>query len=279
MTLSITKFHFTSKLLDFFLPVYYNINERKKSIFGAQMYKQSKSIKEQAMIKEERQEKILELLNENTYVSVDKLSQLLFVSLPTVRRDLTALEKRGLIVRNHGGAMKLGDGAYNIPLQFRSNYKMTEKQELSRDAARLIRNGDVIFIDASTSTMHIADYISAKDITVVTNGLPVAALLSQKGIRVHICGGELAESSLAAVGSSAEEYISQFNFKLAFFSSYGVNESGMIIDTSLSEIAVRKAAFRNSEQKVFLVTRDKYNLSAPYNLIALSEVDIIISDK
>ncbi len=231
------------------------------------------------MYKEERQQKIIELLDENSYVSVNKLGKMLYVSLPTVRRDLCELEKKGLIVRNHGGAMRLSEGAYNIPLDFRNSYKAAQKHQLCKNAAKLIQSGDVIYIDASTSTMHIADFISAKDITVVTNGLPIASLLAKKGINVQMTGGVVKDYSLACVGSVAERFVSTFNFNFAFFSAYGVNSNNVIVDTSLEETAVRKAAFANSDKTVFICTSDKYGLQAPYNIVSIDEVDIIISDK
>ncbi len=230
------------------------------------------------MFKEERQQGILKILNDKTFVSVNRLSQMLFISLPTVRRDLAELERQGLVVRNHGGAMRLGEGAYKIPLQFRSNHKMSQKQELCRNAARLVENGNVIFIDASTSAMHIADYITAQDVTVVTNGLPVATLLAERGIKTILAGGEVAENSLGCVGSDTEEFIKGFNFNLVFFSSYGVNDDGMIVDTSREEIGVRRAAFKSCERKVFLYTSDKEHLKAPFNLLTLKEVEVVIGE-
>ncbi len=231
------------------------------------------------MLKEERQQMILDKLNETTFVSVTELEKLLYISQPTVRRDLKELEKKGMIIRNHGGAMKLEKGAYQIPLAFRNHHKLSEKHDLCRHAASLIRNGDVIFIDASTSVLHIADYITAKDVTAVTNGMPCAMLLTQKGIRTFVTGGEIAENSLGCVGRAAEQFITNFNFNLTFFSCYGVNDKGMIVDTSLAETELRRAVFYNTQKKVFLYTADKKNLSAPYNLIPLSEIEVVISDE
>ncbi len=230
------------------------------------------------MFKEERQKQILEILNEKTFVSVSKLGELLYISLPTVRRDLAELESKGLIVRNHGGAMKLGEGAYMIPLQFRSNHKTAEKQELCKKAAKLISNGDVIFIDDSTSTMHIAEHITAQGVTVVTNGLPIAMILLEKGIKTILIGGDVFDVSYGCVGRDAERLVSQFNFNLAFFSSYGVNDRGMIVDTSHEEIGVRQTALERAQKKVFLYTADKKHLNAPYNLMSIDQVDVVISN-
>ncbi len=231
------------------------------------------------MFKEERQQMILDRLNETSFVSVSELEKLLYISQPTVRRDLAELEKKGMIVRNHGGAMKLAEGAYQIPLAFRNHHKMPEKLDLCRSAASLIHNGDVIFMDASTSVLHIADYITAVDVTAVTNGMPCAMLLMQKGIRTFMTGGAVAENSLGCVGRAAERFVMDFNFNLTFFSSYGVSDRGMIVDTSLEEAELRRAVFAYTQKKVFLYTADKKNRTAPYNVLPLSEVEVVISDE
>ena len=75
------------------------------------------------MLKNERQERILELIDEHRYVTAQQLSRLLYVSLPTVRRDLAELQQQGLILRNHGGAKMAGEGTVEIPLSFRNSYK------------------------------------------------------------------------------------------------------------------------------------------------------------
>ncbi len=230
------------------------------------------------MLKKERQQKIIDIIKEKKYVTVNDLSNSLFVSFPTIRRDLSELHNQGMIVRNHGGAMLLSEGAYQIPLDFRNAYNTQKKLDMCRKAAKLISDGDVIYIDASTSTMHIADFITAKNITVITNGMPAAILLAKKNIKTIFTGGEVLPISLGCGGQLSEHIISAFNYNLAFFSSYGINSNGMIVDTSLIETNLRKNVFKNCEKKVFLYTKDKENLNAPYNVISISDVDTIITD-
>ncbi len=231
------------------------------------------------MFKKERQQEILNIVKEKKFVSVSKLSKLLYVSLPTIRRDLAELERNGMVVRSRGGAMHLTEGSYEIPLDFRTGCNVHEKIDMCKKAARLISDGDIIYIDASSSTIHIADFITARNITAVTNGMPAAVRLIKKGIKTYFTGGEVLPASLGCGGAFSESIASAFNYNLAFFSSYGVNENGMIVDTSLVETALRKVIFKNCERKVFIYTKNKENLSAPYNVIELTDVDIIITDK
>ncbi len=231
------------------------------------------------MLKSERQQRILDIVNESNYVSATKLSKTLFASLPTIRRDLSELEKEGVIKRNHGGAMRITEGSFPLPLEFRSGHNIHEKIEMCKKAAKLISDGDVIFIDASTSTMYIADYITAKDVTVVTNGMPIAMLLVKKGIKTFFTGGEVFSNSMGCNGKFAENLAQSFNYNLAFFSAYGVNERGMIVDPVLTEISLRKEVFKTSEKIVFLYVKSKENLTAPYNLVPIDDIDIVITNE
>lgn len=229
------------------------------------------------MFKQERHQKIIEILNEKTYISVNKLSNLLYVSLPTIRRDLSELEKKGMIVRNHGGAMSLTPGKQQIPLNFRSSYKTSEKHAMCKKAAKLISDGDIIYIDISSSTSYIPEYITAKNVTVVTNGLPVAMQLMKQNIKTYFLGGELSPNSLGTSGKFAETEASQFNFDLAFFSTYGINNQGMIVDTYFSETMLKKEIFKNCKKKVFLYDTAKKNLDAPYNVVPLDQIEVLIT--
>ena len=114
------------------------------------------------MLKEERYDKILEILEKETYASAQKLSTMLYTSLPTIRRDLSELQKRGLIIRSHGGARKGNTERNVLPIDFRKTVNYSTKRELCKIASNLINNDDIIFIDASTTSFQIADFISDK---------------------------------------------------------------------------------------------------------------------
>ena len=233
------------------------------------------------MLKQERQDKILELLDEEIYTSAEKLAKTLFVSMPTIRRDLAELDAKGLLIRSHGGAKKLNSEHTLMPANHRKSISTIEKRRLCKKAASLIPDGSVIFIDASTTALNIIEYISEHSlVTVVTNSIKIALLLSEKGLKCYTTGGELQTNSYGFAGSYAEEMVMGFNFDIAFFSSHGVNDSGMIVDTtSPSENFLRQAVCRLSEKKIYLATCEKFGRSAPFNLIHLSDVDLVITDK
>ena len=147
-------------------------------------------------------------------------------------------------------------------------------------ASGMIPDNSIIFIDASTTAFHIADHISAdKSVTVVTNSIPLTLYLSKKGIKTYSTGGLLQENSMCYAGGYAEEFVRNFNFDIAFISSYGVNESGIICDTSEAETSLRRAVINCTQKSVFMCDKSKIFLSAPYNLVQLKNVDCFITDK
>ncbi len=231
------------------------------------------------MLKEERYDKILSILDKEKYISAHKLSEMLFVSLPTIRRDLTELDRRNQIIRSHGGAKAIEPEHIVTPLNFRKTVNSLQKRTLCQAAANLVSDNEIIFIDSSTTTLQMADFLGEKkNITVITNGISLATLLVQKDIKTYCTGGEIFQNSLAHFGSFAEDFIRRFNIDTMFFSCHGVNNSGMLTDPSLPETQVRKAAINQSKKTVFLCDESKFSLSTPYNLISIKEVDYVITD-
>lgn len=231
------------------------------------------------MLKEERYDKILKILDEEKYISSKELAKHLFVSMPTIRRDLACLEKTKQVVRSHGGARKINDDNMVLPLDFRETINHSEKKRLCDAASKFIKDDSIVFMDGSTTVMQLAEFISTKqNVTVVTNGIPASLILAKKGIKTYSTGGELLENSMAYAGSFAEEFIHKFNIDICFFSSHGVNKNGVIVDTSLPETQFRNAVILQSDKSVFLCDKTKFGVNAPYNLMSVCDVDYIISN-
>lgn len=234
---------------------------------------------ENSMLKEERYEKILKILDNENYISSHELAGRLFVSMPTIRRDLAYLEKKKQIVRSHGGARKINDEYMVMPLAFRENVNHAEKRMLCEAANKLIKDDSIVFLDGSTTVLPLAELISPKkNITVITNSIPISVLLAKRGIRTYSTCGELLENSMAYVGSFAEDFVRKFNIDICFFSSLGIDKNGTIVDNSLPETLLRNVVLSQSAKSVFLCDKTKFNVTAPYNLMAIQDIDIIITN-
>lgn len=231
------------------------------------------------MIKDERQTEIMNILQEKQYASVAYLSKKLYASLPTIRRDLTILENKGYVRRSHGGAMIIDSEKVEIPVAFRNTKHMNEKIKMCKLAISLVNDNDVIFLDASTTVMHIADLLKTKEnITVITNSIQVCNILYKHNIKVYCTGGYLIENSLAFVGKRAEEFVSDFRADIMFFSSCAFDNEGFVTDYSELETSVRKTMFKYAKKKVFLCDSSKFDKSSTFNVIHLKDLDHMISD-
>lgn len=231
------------------------------------------------MLKEERFQKLLNILAENEFVTVKTLSEKLHVSMPTIRRDLAELADQNQLQRSHGGAMRLDEQYATTPLDFRRSINAKEKAAIAKAAVRFLRSNCVIFIDASTTAAHLIDYLDGfRDLIVITNSLMFAAHLQSRGIRTYCLGGEVISSSVAVGGRIATEAASNFNIDIMFFSSYGVNDQGMVVDTSEKENELRRYILQHAGTSVFLCDKSKFGKNAVFNFASLDHVDYMITN-
>ena len=229
------------------------------------------------MLKNQRHEEIMELLKAEKFVSVSDLSRRLYASQPTIRRDLGYLERQGLIRRSHGGAIPADDKG-NIPVSFRSGTHMAEKLRICRTAASLVSPGALIFTDASTTALHIADCLRGRDgITAVTNSLLACKRFLDNGVRVFSTGGRLLRDSLAFVGETARTNAGRYNADVMFFSASSLGEDGMISDYSDEETELRLSMAEHTRCRVFLCDSAKFGSHSAFNLFPLTDVDFAVT--
>ena len=227
----------------------------------------------------ERHERILEILKESGSASVERLAQLLFVSPPTIRRDLAFLKEQNLIHRTFGGATLRNNTANEIPFEFRDSQDADSKEIIAKKAAEYLRDDAVIFLDASSTVYRLLPYISKfKNITVITNSPKVCLALAEQGIGSYCTGGTLLSKSKALVGESAKEFAKKFNADIFFFSSQGITEDGLITDASVVESEIRRAIMAQSRLNIFLCSSSKIGKKYAYTLANISEVDAVVSD-
>ncbi|MBQ8732290.1 MAG: DeoR/GlpR transcriptional regulator [Oscillospiraceae bacterium] len=228
----------------------------------------------------ERLEQIMQILEKNHSISVSDLSQQLFVSQPTIRRDLTLLEEQGKVLRTHGGVVlrKLSDA--EIPLMIREDQNNASKRTIAEKASRLISDGNVIFLDASSTVSYLIPYLEKfNDLIVITNSPKTSLRLGERNIKNYCTGGLLLMHSLAYVGSEAERFVSNINADLFFFSSRGYTEGGSISDSSEREVTMKKAMLHNSKRIYYLCDSSKKNKTFAFNICSVSEIDRIIDDE
>jgi len=230
------------------------------------------------MLKTQRHNEILEILKKDKFSQVSELSARLFVSQPTMRRDLNYLEKQGYVRRSHGGVMLVNE-KINAPFLFRSGTRSTEKIKICKAAASLVSSDSLIFTDASSTALCISDYLmDIKNVTAVSNGLLACQRMSENGVQVYSTGGKLLKDSLAFVGKQAQNSVQNFNADIMFFSSSSLSSDGIISDYSEEETELRLAMLKKSAIKVFLCDSRKFDSVSAFNMCSLAEVDMLITD-
>lgn len=231
------------------------------------------------MIKKERQNNIFEIIKERKYCTVNFLSEQLFVAPITVRRDLTEMESAGLITRCYGGATVPEHENREVPFEIRNKSNFFTKEKIAKKAAKLISEGDVVFLDASSTVGHITEYLTAEqNLTVITNSTLVAEKLKEKHIRCYLTGGMSIENSYALVGSIAEQTLSEVYANICFFSAQGIDENGVVSDQSESETLLRKLMIKNSKKQFFLFDGSKYNKRFAFKICEAKDISNVITD-
>ena len=232
------------------------------------------------MLKSERQNEIIEILNTRGFVSVTELSALLYASESSIRRDLARLEERGIVKRSYGGAECILSGSHVLPFDTRNCDFVEEKNAIAKKALTLIKEGDVIFLDQSSTSYFLALYLrNYKDITVVTNNIEIVSLLSKTNVTVHCTGGIISKNNTnCLIGGSAQSAFERVFADVAFFSAHGSTSDGGIVDCTDEETHLRASMFKNAAKKVFLCNSAKLDRRAPFVQCDLSAIDVLVCE-
>ena len=230
------------------------------------------------MLQLQRQNDIIRLLKKEKELTVKELCSALFCSPATVRRDLSELEKQGLLRRSFGGAVLNESFFDQQPLAIRGVKNVHEKRRICAKAAGLLHGGETVFIDASTTTYFLAPYLKdIPELTVITNNPHLNIALSQMGVRNYCTGGEMLNSSIALVGSEAERFVRGIRANAFFFSARGIC-NGQIFDSSKEERDIKIAMLENSQKHYFLCDSTKFENVYPYMITEQHSIDEIIVD-
>jgi len=236
------------------------------------------------MFTEERFSIILQELKKKGIVSVTDLVKMLDSSESTIRRDLNSLDKKGLLKKIHGGAISIDESSskYDYKVDVRQSLNVDEKYETAKRAASLIEDGDVIYLDAGTTTEAIIEFIKAEDITVVTNGIVHAKKLLEKGFRTFILGGEIKASTEAIIGSNTVEELKKYNFSKGFFGVNGVSNKNGYTTPDVNEAMVKAQAMKMCKQSFVLTDTSKLEKVSFATFGAIADATLIttkINDK
>ncbi len=233
------------------------------------------------MLTLERQEEILEILNKNKSATVDYLAKALYVSGATIRRDLKEMEKQGMIVRSHGGAMPFKSSSVETSFLVREQKDTTAKRKIASLAVRLIKNGDSIFVDSSSTTSYVMELLKDfTNLTVTTTGIRNATILSSTdSVKIYIAGGLVSNHSNSISGTDTMDYISRIHADIAILSCTGISLETGVNDASIEQAKLKQRMRKNSTKVAILADSTKFGKTFMCHDFDFDEIDYLITEK
>lgn len=229
----------------------------------------------------DREEKIISILREKNSIRSSELAKLLYVSVSTLRRDLEKLEDKNLIIREHGLCRisnNIRDEKYYYHLRERQGN--VAKNQIARVAVELIKDGDVIMIDGSSTGFNMVQFLERfEDLLVISNSAKVSISLGEMDIKNISTGGRMSDHTLSFVGQEAIHAVKNYNADIFFFSCMGLSEDGYLTDLDKDENDIRKAMMNAAKKKVALIDSSKIGKKYLYNLCHLTEIDEVICEE
>ena len=233
------------------------------------------------MLKNEREREILRIIEQKGgFAKVRELCDALFASESSIRRDLRVLGERGLIRRSHGGAERLLNPSGGVEFSARGGRNVEAKRAMANFAKGLVKNGDIIFLDQSSSAFYLAAALAEnRSLTVVTNNVRILSLLADSPLRVYGSGGLLCpENRTCLIGGDAAATFERVRADWLFFSAASLSEDGTVSDLSREEVLVREAMLRNAKNRVLLCDSEKHGTRSAYKQCELRELSLWIDE-
>jgi DeoR family transcriptional regulator, aga operon transcriptional repressor len=234
------------------------------------------------MFKEKRWQMIQEMINNNGKVEVAELASSFNVSTMTIRRDLKSMVKKGLIERTHGGAILTKErNPLKNPLMIRLYEESEEKRAIARVVSKMIKSGEKIYIAAGTTTYWVAKAITERsDLTVVTNSLPVANLLSNSdGIELIVVGGFLRRNEFSMVGHFAESQVRDLHMNKVIMGISGIHPEHGLTSNYLQSMMMDRAYMNISENIIVVADHTKFGYVAASRIADIKAARTIVTTR
>lgn len=235
------------------------------------------------MYTEERLDAITRALQEKGKVRVKELSEQFHVTEDCIRKDLKALENAGKLKRTYGGAILSQDYPLERDVVDRKNYHVDKKRVIARKAFELIKEGETVFLDISTTNMELAKLLASqsKRVVAVSNMIDILQILAKNPRITAIgTGGTMYQGVNGFMGIAAIEVIRQYSFDRVFIGSCGIDMvDGTITTLGAEDGLTKKAAIQNGRHKYVVMEREKFYFNESYKFAHLDDVSGIVTDE
>lgn len=229
------------------------------------------------MERNNRLKQIIDICELNSEVYVNDLAKSLEVSKATIRRDLQYLEEQKIVERFHGGAKINIENTLEPSMLLKSNKNVREKVFVAKLAASFIKDNQIIYIDAGSSTFEMIPYIKAKNIMIFTIGIPHIVELISEGRSVNILGGTVLSNTQAITGSTVLNQLDDIHFDLAFLGVNCIHQQFGLTTSNEQEASVKAKVISKSTTSYVLSNLNKFDLLNPFKFANFNDV-IFLSD-
>jgi DeoR family transcriptional regulator, fructose operon transcriptional repressor len=228
-----------------------------------------------------RQLAILERLEHSQKVEVTDLSTILEVSEVTIRKDLQELEQLSLLKRVHGGAISVHRTKWNPSLENRLEVQSDSKLAIAKAALELVHDGDTVILDAGTTTLALARHLRGRrrNLTIITNSLPVMAELSNANYDMIALGGMFRQHSLAMIGPLAVANLSKLHADIAFVGATAASLERGLCTPNIIEAETKAAMVKAASERIALIDYSKLGQASLAPFASWTDIHTLITDK
>lgn len=260
---------------------------------GPSAGEQERETDERPMFADQRRRRILEIVNARGSARVRDLAEIVAVTEPTIRKDISDLDSQRLLRRTHGGALALRP-SYEPDVSARVDVNAQAKRTIARACLNEIRDGDAIFLDSGTTMLALAEELSPTEVArpgrdsphpgpanvnVLTNALAAAAVLAPSpGVRHTVLGGQFRPAGGCFVGPLAVEALQRFRLNIAFIGVTGLSEDGLTV-ADLSEAQIKITAMERARRVIVAMDHTKLGATDFVKVCDLDSVDTIVTDQ
>ncbi len=212
--------------------------------------------------------------------TMEELREYFDISMNTVRRDVAELLKRGMLEKVYGGVCARKNEQSLTPYDVRRRGSEEAKAAIGKRAAELVSDGDIIFIDSGTTTLHMIDHLQDKrELTIITNNLEaVNRALPYENITIIALPGQVRRKTHSFTGDDAVRYLRRFNVRIAFMASTGLSSHG-VTNSSPMEYEIKKCAVESAEKTVLLISQAKFGVTGLMTFAQLADFDVLVTDE
>lgn len=231
-----------------------------------------------------RNDRLLEMekvIGQSGTISMTELCDLFNVSMNTVRRDVAELRRRGDVEKVYGGVCAVeNNGGVLRPFTERQNIADAAKRAICREAAKLLEDGDVIYVDSGTTMVHLVDNLSNRqELTIITNNLAlVQQAIPYDNLRIIVLPGQLRRKTNSLTGMETVRALRQYNIRKAFLAATGSTLTG-VTNSSPQEYEIKRTALECSSERVLLLCKQKFGHAGLMTYADFQDFQYIVTDQ